>query len=169
MKHDSIYDFEVMTLQGKRMSLREMEGKVLLIVNVASHCGLTPQLEGLQLLYDRYREQGLEILAFPSNDFYQQPEDGAEIQMFCQDNYGVSFTIFEKGIVKGTKAQPLYQFLADKSRVMGRKIYPMWNFQKYLVNSRGQVVDYFMPWTKPESAKLTDSIEKELTKQLVEK
>ncbi|MBL0310631.1 MAG: glutathione peroxidase [Bacteroidetes bacterium] len=169
MKHQTIHEFVARDLGGAKVELKQYSGKVLLVVDIASHCGLTPQLKHLQELYSKYKERGFEILAFPSDDFYQQPEDGPEIEMFCQDNYGVTFRIFEKGIVKGKQAQPVYHYLADKSRLVGMKLYPLWNFQKYLIDQNGQVVDYFFPWTKPQSDSLTDAIEKELTKRPVEK
>lgn len=168
MNHKTIYDFTVPNLSGKPVELKQYEGKAILVVNIASRCGLTPQLEGLQRLYKKYADRGFEILSFPSDDFFQQPEDGPDVQMFCAENYGVSFPIFQKGIVRGKHAQPLYQWLADQSRVFGFRLYPVWNFQKYLLNSEGQLIDWFMPWTKPESVKITTAIESHLTNSLVE-
>lgn len=157
---NTIYDFEVKGLDGKAVKLSEYKGKVLLIVNIASKCGETPQLEGLQKLYKKYHKKGLEILAFPSNDFMQEPKEGSNIQEFCSVNYGVEFKIFAKNHVKGTRAQPLYKHLAGQTSVMGLKVYPMWNFHKYIVDRNGRFVDWFNPWKKPDNAKIAEVLEK---------
>lgn len=163
----SIYDFEVKDLAGKPVKLAKYKGKVLLIVNIASKCGNTPQLDGLEHLYEKYKDQGFDILAFPSNDFMQEPKEGGDIQEFCSVNYGVQFKIFEKGKVRGSNAQPLYQFLAEKAKVGPLKNYPFWNFQKYVIDRNGNVADYFNPWKQPENAKITDVIEKCLHQKAV--
>ncbi len=157
----SIYDFEVKDLTGKPVKLEQYKGKVLLVVNIASKCGLTPQLKGLEKIYKQYKEKGFEILAFPSNDFMQEPKEGADIAEFCSINYGVDFKVFEKGKVKGDNAQPVYQYLGGNTKRFGLfNNYPVWNFQKYLVDKNGRVVDWFAPWKKPEDAKITAEIEK---------
>ncbi|MFN8322407.1 MAG: glutathione peroxidase [Chitinophagales bacterium] len=155
------YDFEVKDITGKTMNLADYKGKVLMIVNIASKCGLTPQLDGLQAIYKKYRPQGFEILAFPSNQFAgQEPLNDDAIQNFCAINYGVTFRVFEKGLVKGKDAQPLYQYLAKETGNLLRKNYPVWNFQKYVIDKNGNVADWFAPWTTPESDKISESIEK---------
>ena len=165
----SIYDFTVNDLAGKPVKLSAYKGKVLLIVNIASKCGLTPQLDGLQKLYENYHDKGFEILAFPSNQFAgQQPESGSAIQDFCTVNYGVQFKVFDKGKVKGKEAQPLYKYLATETANMVRDNYPVWNFQKYVIDRNGKVVDWFNPWKTPESDKITEVIEKCLNTPAVE-
>jgi len=160
---DSIYDFEVKDLTGKPVKLAQYKGKVLLVVNIASKCGLTPQLDGLETLYKKYKDKGFEVLAFPSNDFMQEPKEGDKISEFCSVNYGVDFKIFEKGKVKGADAQPVYQYLGGQSkRLLFFKNFPVWNFHKYLVDKNGRVVDSFNPWKKPEDAKIAEEIEKYL-------
>ena len=158
---ESIYEYEVKDLGGKPVKLEQYKGKVLLVVNIASKCGLTPQLDGLEKLYQQYKSKGFEILAFPSNDFMQEPKEGDKISEFCQVNYGVDFKIFEKGKVKGSGAQPVYQYLGTHTKRLGLfNNYPIWNFQKYLVNKNGRVVTSFNPWKKPEDAKIAEGIEK---------
>lgn len=165
----SIYDFEVKGLDGKSVKLSDYKGKVLLLVNIASRCGQTPQLDTLEKLYEKYRDQGFEVLAFPSNDFAgQMPEGGNAIQEFCSVNYGVKFKIFSKGKVKGSDAQPLYQYLAEETKIVFRNNYPLWNFQKYIVDRNGRVVDWFNPWKWPDSDKITEMIEKCLKEKGVE-
>lgn len=165
----SIYDFELKGLDGKSVKLSDYKGKVLLLVNIASRCGQTPQLDTLEKLYEKYRDQGFEVLAFPSNDFAgQMPEGGNAIQEFCSANFGVQFKIFAKGKVKGSDAQPLYQYLAAETKQLLRNNYPMWNFQKYIVDRNGRVVDWFNPWKWPDSDKITETIEKCLKQKGVE-
>ncbi len=165
----SIYDFEVKGLDGKSVKLSNYKGKVLLLVNIASRCGLTPQLDSLEKLYQKYHEQGFEILGFPSNQFgAQMPEGGGAIQEFCSVNFGVQFKIFEKGKVKGAEAQPLYQYLATETKQLLRNNYPIWNFQKYIVDRNGRVVDWFNPWKLPDNDKITETIEKCLKEKGVE-
>ncbi len=165
----NIYDFEVKGLDGKPVKLSNYKGKVLLLVNIASRCRQTPQLDTLEKLYEKYREQGFEILAFPSNEFSgQMPESGYAIQEFCSVNYGVKFKIFAKGKVKGSEAQPLYQYLATETKQLLRNNYPLWNFQKYIVDRNGRVVDWFNPWKWPDSDKITETIEKCLKEKGVE-
>lgn len=166
----SIYDFTAKDIAGRDVKLSSYRGKVLLIVNTASACGLTPQLDGLQKLYENYKSRGFEILGFPSADFGgQEPLKGSEIQEFCQVNYGVSFKVLAKGHVKGSTAQPLFKFLAKETKqFFVRDNYPVWNFQKYLVDRNGKVVDYFIPWTLPNDAKIADRIKKCLDEKAVD-
>lgn len=153
----SIYDFSVTTAGGEEKSLADYRGKVLLIVNVASKCGFTPQYKGLQKLYETYKDRGLEILGFPSNQFLgQEPGSNEEIQSFCQVNYGVSFPVFAKIDVNGASAHPLYQYLTKEAPgILGGAI--KWNFTKFLVDRDGKIVKRFAPNTEPE--KMTDKIE----------
>lgn len=146
----SIYDYKVKDTNGEEISLSEYEGKVLLIVNTATGCGFTPQYEGLQDLYDKYGERGLEILDFPCNQFgHQAPGSEEEIVDFCQSRYGVTFKQFAKVEVNGANEIPLYTYLKDqKGGVMGKKI--KWNFTKFLVDRKGNVIGRFAPTVKPE-------------------
>jgi glutathione peroxidase len=146
----SIYDYTIQDAKGKAISLKDFQGKPLLIVNTASQCGFTPQYKELQELYERYHAQGLEILAFPCNQFGQQePGSNEEIQQFCQLNYGVSFPVFAKIEVNGENAHPLYKYLrAEKGGLLGDSI--KWNFTKFLVDPDGQVIERFAPNISPE-------------------
>lgn len=149
----TIYEYSAKTLAGEDKSLQDYEGKVVLIVNTASECGFTPQFEGLQELYDEFKEQGLEILGFPCNQFNnQEPGTNKEISAFCQRNYGVTFQMFDKVDVKGDAAHPLFQYLTKEAPGMLTKQIK-WNFTKFLINKNGEVVDRFAPQTKPESIK----------------
>ena len=145
-----IYDFKVIDSNDKEIDLQEYKGKVMLIVNTASKCGLTPQYEGLQDLYDEYHEKGLEILAFPCNQFANQ-ESGSndEIQNFCQINYGLTFPVMAKIDVNGDDADPLFQYLKEEKGggLLGKAI--KWNFTKFLVDKEGNVVKRFAPTVVP--------------------
>ena len=143
---NNIHHFEVNSIDLTKVRLADFKGKTLLIVNVASACGFTPQYTGLQVLYDKYKDQGLEILAFPCNQFGSQ-ESGTneEIKKFCNINYNVSFLLFDKIEVKGDNASPLFKFLEDQS---GREI--QWNFSKFLINKNGEFVKGFGTQKTPE-------------------
>jgi glutathione peroxidase len=149
----SIYDFSARTLAGHDVSMKQFEGEVLLIVNTASACGFTPQYKGLQKIHEQYAPRGFAVLGFPCNQFGgQEPGDAGQIAAFCEKDYGVSFLMFDKVDVNGTKAHPLYNFLkSEKSGLLGAAI--KWNFTKFLVDRAGQVVGRFSPTTKPESLK----------------
>ena len=146
-----IYQFEVHTIGGEKISLGQYENQVMLIVNTASKCGFTPQYEGLEELYERYKDQGLVILGFPCNQFGgQEPGDEGEIAEFCQVNYGVSFPMFAKIDVNGDNADPLFKYLkkSQKGLLGSEKI--KWNFTKFLVNRDGEVVARYASTTKPK-------------------
>lgn len=145
----SVYAFSARTIAGEEKSLSDYDGRVLLIVNTASRCGFTPQYRELQQLYEAYRNRGLEILAFPCNQFAnQEPGSEEEIQKFCVTNYNVTFPLFSKVKVKGPGAHPLFKYLTEKSPgVLGKEI--KWNFTKFLVNRRGEVVKRYAPQTSP--------------------
>lgn len=158
----SLYEFTVKDASGLDVSLKDYQGKVLLIVNTATGCGLTPQYEGLQNLYDKYQEQGFEILDFPSNQFANQaPGTDGEIKSFCETRFGVTFKIFHKIDVNGAQADPLFTFLKkEKGGMLGANI--KWNFTKFLVNKKGEVVKRFGPTETPE--KIENDIKKLLSK-----
>lgn len=153
----NISDVKVKTVDGQEKSLSDYKGKVVLIVNVASKCGYTKQYEGLQLIYDKYKDKGFEILAFPCNDFGgQEPGTNEEIQNFCKTNYNVSFTLFDKIKVLGGDKSPLYSKLIGFEP--GDDI--SWNFEKFLIDKNGNVVGRYKSKVKPESDELTAAIEK---------
>ena len=151
----TVYDFNVKDADLNEVSLGEYQGKTLLVVNVASQCGLTPQYEGLQELYEKYNSSGLEILGFPCNQFKgQEPGTNEEIKFFCTEKYNVSFKIFDKIDVNGPNADPFYDFLKnEQSGVLGTKNIK-WNFSKFLVNKNGEVIKRYSPTTKPEDIEL---------------
>lgn len=146
----NIYDFKVRDAKGVEVPMGDFKGKVLLIVNTATGCGFTPQYEGLQKLYDKYRDKGLEILDFPCNQFGSQaPGTEEEIHEFCTLNYGTTFPMFHKIDVNGKNADPLYKFLKkEKGGFLGDEI--KWNFTKFLISRDGKVVERYAPVTKPE-------------------
>jgi len=162
----SIYSFTVEDIDGKPVSLETFKGKVLLVVNTASKCGLTPQYEGLQALYDKYREQGLVILGFPANDFRgQEPGSNEEIKEFCSTKYGVDFPLFSKISVLGEDAHPLYRYLTAGAGNIDLAGDITWNFEKFLFDRNGRISARFTPRTKPESEEVVRSIEALLKKQ----
>jgi glutathione peroxidase len=161
----NIYQFDAELLNGQNKNLADYQGKVLLIVNTASKCGFTPQFTGLEKLYNKYREQGLEILGFPCNQFGgQDPGTNEQIGEFCSKNYGVSFTMFAKVNVKGPEAHVIFRYLTNQSKgILGSGI--KWNFTKFLVNRQGEVINRYAPTTKPES--LEQDIEQALAQTAV--
>ncbi len=160
-ERQAIHNLEAIDLRGDTVSFHAYEGKVLLIVNTASECGFTPQYEALEKIYKTYSAQGFEVLAFPSNDFGgQEPLKGLEIADFCEKEYQTTFKIFGKSHVKGPEQNAIFKFLSEKDLNGKVGIAPIWNFQKYLVNRKGEVVDYFLPTTSPTSGKVIRHIEK---------
>ncbi len=147
---DTVYQFKAKSLQGKDVELSEFKDKVLVVVNTASKCGFTPQYEGLEKLYQKYKDQGLVILGFPCNQFgKQEPGTAKEIQEGCLINYGVSFKMFEKIDVNGANEHPLYTYLKkEQTGILGSRI--KWNFTKFLVDKNGVPVKRFAPITTPE-------------------
>ncbi|MBK0382470.1 glutathione peroxidase [Pedobacter sp. SD-b] len=161
MIEKNIYNFEVENLKGEKVSLKKYEGKVLMIVNTASECGFTPQLNDLEDLRKNFENEKFEILAFPSNDFGQQePLNDEAIGKFCAINYHTHFPIFKKTRVRGDYASPLFKFLADKKLNGHINSIPRWNFHKYIINQKGEVIDYFYSFTKPNSSKVKKKIQK---------
>lgn len=152
-------DFTLPRIDGTPQPLADYRGRVLLLVNVASKCGYTPQYEGLEALYERYRERGFEVLGFPSNDFKgQEPGTNAEIAEFCRSTYGVQFPMFAKLHVRGPDAHPLYRMLTGLPEPVGGPV--EWNFQKYLVDRRGEVAARYAPATEPGAPELVAAIER---------
>ncbi|MFD3455270.1 glutathione peroxidase [Streptomyces sp. NPDC058691] len=159
----SIYDIPLHTLSGEPASLADHEGKALLIVNVASKCGLTPQYEGLERLQKRYADRGFTVLGFPSNQFAgQEPGTAEEIATFCSATYGVSFPLFEKTDVNGEDRHPLYAALTETADAEGAAGDVQWNFEKFLISADGQVVGRFRPRTEPEADEVVGAIEAHL-------
>lgn len=157
----TVYQFKACLANGSDKNLADYKGKVLLIVNTASGCGFTPQLKELQEIREEFASQGFEVLGFPSNDFgNQEPLNGPELNSFCAVNYGVEFPVFDKIMVRGKEAHPLFKFLADKRLNGGVSSKPRWNFHKYLINRKGEVVEYFYPFTKPTSSKIKKKIQR---------
>jgi glutathione peroxidase len=159
----AIYDVKVNQLDGGAASLGDYQGKALLIVNVASKCGLTPQYEGLEKLHETLGSRGFEVLGFPCNQFLEQePGTAEEIQEFCSLNYGVDFPLFEKIDVNGDNTHPLYQQLKDTPDAEGYTGDIRWNFEKFLVSPAGEVVGRFNPTVEPQDPALTSAIEEQL-------
>lgn len=145
-----IYDFKALTSKGKELDFKDFEGRVLLNVNTASKCGLTPQFEGLEKLNRQYRDQGLTVIGFPCNQFANQdPGSDSEIEGFCQLNYGVTFQMMKKVDVNGSEAHPVFKYLKEQTRSMlfGSRI--KWNFTKFLISRDGETVKRYAPTTKP--------------------
>lgn len=178
----SVYNIPLKTIQGEQVDLQQYQGKVLLVVNVASKCGLTPQYEGLEKLYENQQKNGLEILAFPANNFLaQEPGSDQEIAEFCALTYDVKFPLFSKISVAGDDKHPLYQTLTssiperigegpwwkdllDYGLTPNPKPEVLWNFEKFLINKQGEVVARFAPDISAEDPRLLDAIQAELAK-----
>ena len=163
LKDANIYNYTVKNIDKKDVKLSDYKGKVLLIVNVASKCGYTPQYKGLEKIYGKYKSKGFEILAFPCNDFgKQEPGTNEEIKKFCSANYNVTFPLFNKIKVKGNDKEQLYKILTENS-VTGKSGIK-WNFEKFLIDRNGNVTKRFRSLAKPDGKKITSAIEVELKK-----
>ena len=157
----SVHDFTLNSIDGQATSLASYKGKVVLLVNVASRCGYTPQYSALQAVYEKYKDRGLVIVGIPANNFgAQEPGTNEEIKTFCKTKYSVSFPMMAKVSVKGEDITPLYQFLTDKKAPTGGEI--KWNFTKFLVGPDGKVIGRFEPQVTPDSPEVTTAIEKAL-------
>ncbi len=154
----NFYDFSAKKINGREISMNEFKGKIILVVNTASKCGLTPQFKELEEIYKEYKKKGFEILGFPCNQFAKQDSgNNKEINEFCQLNYGVSFNMFEKIDVNGNNAHPIYQYLKNETKgVLSKEI--KWNFTKFLIDVEGNVIKRYAPITSP--LKIKDDIEK---------
>ena len=159
----NVYDFTMNSLEGKPMPLTDFKVKVLLLVNVASSCGYTPQYQGLEALYEKYKGQGLVVLGFPANNFGgQEPGSNAEIKDFCERTYHVKFPMYAKISVKGADKAPFYQFLTSTAANPSTAGEIQWNFTKFLVDRNGKVIQRFEPAVEPDSREMVAAIEKAL-------
>lgn len=159
----SVHEFTMKSIDGKSLPLANFKGKVLLVVNVASRCGYTPQYTALEALYEKYKDQGLVVAGFPANNFmWQEPGTDQEIKTFCSSKYNVTFPMYSKISVKGSGQAPLYQFLTDRTAnpATGGEI--KWNFTKFLVNRDGKVIRRFEPGVKPDAPEVISAIESAL-------
>jgi glutathione peroxidase len=156
----SIHQFTATSIDGKTVDFSSFKGKKILVVNTASECGLTPQFKQLQELYDHYKDKNFVIVGFPTNDFaHQDPGSNTEIKSFCEKNYGVTFLMMEKIKVKGDGMHPIYTWLTSKKEngVMSSSV--KWNFQKYMIDENGHLVDVVVPWKKPDCKKIVKWLE----------
>lgn len=159
----NVYEAKLITSEGQPYLSEQLRGKVLMIANTASECGYTPQYQGLQSLYEKYKDQGFLVLGFPSNDFgHQEPGTNAEIRKFCVTNYKVSFPLFAKISVSGSEAHPLFRWLVEQSPKAGEV---SWNFEKFLVSRKGELVERFPSRKRPGELDVIDKIEQELKKK----
>ncbi len=162
----SVYDFSMKAIDGKQLPLSEFKGRVMLMVNVASQCGYTPQYEGLEKLYETYKSQGFVITGFPANNFgEQEPGTDAEIQTFCKSKYSVTFPMFSKISVLGPDQAALYKFLTSKSANAKTAGDIQWNFTKFLVDREGNIVQRFEPAVEPLSKELVSAVESAVKKK----
>ena len=162
-KEKSMYEFAMKDIDGQDVKLDAYKGKVVMIVNTASKCGLTPQYEGLQALYDRYKDKGFTILGFPANNFMgQEPGTEKEIKEFCTLKYKVTFPMFSKISVKGTDQHPFYTFLTNKETDPGFDGDITWNFEKFVADKNGKIIARFSPKTLPDDPKVAETIENAL-------
>jgi glutathione peroxidase len=159
-KPTSVLDFSVKNIDGKDVDLSKFKGEVLLIVNTASQCGYTPQYQGMEAIFEKHKGRGFEVLAFPANEFgHQEPGADSEIKSFCTTKFNVTFPLFAKIVVKGKGIHPLYQFLTSPETDPHHAGPIPWNFAKFLVNRKGEVIARFQPDDEPESEKVTTAIE----------
>ena len=160
MSKETIYQFKVKSLEGGDFDFSTLKGKKILVVNTASKCGLTPQYEQLQAIYDKYKDQNFVIVGFPANNFMsQEPGTSSEIAEFCQRNYGVTFPMMNKISVKGKDMHAVYQFLTQKAKNGLQDSDVEWNFQKYLINEKGELAKVVSPRVLPTDAEITNWIE----------
>ncbi len=156
----SFYDYQVTDIDGNPFDMSQLKGKKVMVVNVASKCGFTPQYEQLEALYKKYKDQNFVIIGFPANNFKEQePGTNEEIKSFCSLTYGVTFPMMDKISVKGDDMAPIYQWLTDKDLNGESNSNVKWNFQKYLINEKGVLVDVVNPWVKPDTSKIIKWIE----------
>lgn len=162
-KNTSFFDFKTKDVHGNNFALTKLQDKVILVVNTASACGFTPQLKDLEALQQKYSPQGFSVIAFPSNDFKQDQGSNSEIEKFAKEKYQITFPIMEKNHVSGKEKQEIYQFLTDsKSGILFKEV--QWNFEKFLINKKGKVVNRWNSITKPSDDSIVKSIEEELKK-----
>jgi glutathione peroxidase len=160
----ALYDIPIHTLQGSDTTLGDYSGKTLLVVNVASKCGLTPQYEGLERLQRKYEDRGFSVIGFPCNQFLgQEPGTAEEIEQFCSTTYGVTFPLMEKIDVNGDDRHPVYAELTEKEDADGKAGDITWNFEKFLVSPRGDIVARYRPQVEPEDPAIVNDIESQLT------
>jgi glutathione peroxidase len=153
----SLHDFTLIGNDGQPMPLEQFKGKVVMLVNTASECGYTPQYEGLEAVWEAYKDKGLVIVGVPSNDFGgQEPGSAQEIATFCKLNYGVTFPLADKSVVKGASAIPVYKWANAQAGILGT---PKWNFHKYLFDRNGKFIDWFSTATKPDGPKIKKALE----------
>lgn len=157
----NFFEFSANDIRGKKVHFSQYRGKVVLVVNTASECGYTPQLKDLEALYKKYSAKGFTVLAFPSNDFKQEKATNDEVMSVAQKEYGVTFPIFDKGAVTGKEKQPVYKFMTEQKPGMLFKDV-RWNFEKFLINRKGQVIDRWSSMTSPTSKSVIEKIEKAL-------
>lgn len=161
----NFFELSANTISGKKVHFSTYRGKVVLVVNTASQCGFTPQLKDLEALYKKYADRGFIVLAFPSNDFKQEKSANEEVQKFAEKEYGITFPLFEKAPVTGNDQQPVYQFLTtQKPGLLFKDV--AWNFEKFLINRRGDVIERWSSITKPSSDSVIKKIEKALDEPL---
>ncbi len=161
----NFFELSAKNISGKTVNFSTYRGKVVLVVNTASQCGFTPQLKDLETLYKKYADRGFVVLAFPSNDFKQEKGDNSEVQTFAEKEFGVTFPLFDKAPVTGKDKQPVYQFLTEqKPGVLFKDV--SWNFEKFLVNRKGQVIERWSSITKPSSDSIVKAVEKALNEPL---
>jgi glutathione peroxidase len=163
MAKESFFSLKANGLNGKEVDFKQYSGKVVLIVNTASKCGYTPQFGSMQTIHKKYENAGLVVMGFPSDSFNQESLEGIKIGEFCEKNYGVDFKMFEKAPVKGDKTQPVFKFLVKQSKEPTQEV--AWNFEKFLVNRKGQVIARFGSSTKPDSDMIRGAIEQALAEK----
>lgn len=157
----NFFEFSANDIRGKKVHFSQYRGKVVLVVNTASECGYTPQLKDLEEIYKKYSAKGFTVLAFPSNDFKQEKATNEEVMTVAQKEYGVTFPIFDKGVVTGKDKQPVYKFMIEqKPGMLFKEV--RWNFEKFLINRKGQVIDRWSSMTSPTSKSVIEKIEKAL-------